>query len=190
MLGAQGDRNGFLLDQGLHGPQVGERRVDGHVDRRHVIGLEAQAEVAHHVQRLEVVVVHLPVAADQRAAAGHYAGRVRRVAQRVERRAGRRDSMKQSDAPPPVEMKLDSIGQPEFLQGAGAVTAAHDGEAVAVGHGLGHHPRAGGEAGVLEDTHRAVPQHGPGLANHVGEGRRRVGPDVEPGPPVGEIVAR
>jgi hypothetical protein len=67
VLGPQGDRDAFLLHQGLHGAQVGEGRVHRDVQGRHVVGLEPQAEVAHHVQGLDVVVVHLPVPAEERA---------------------------------------------------------------------------------------------------------------------------
>ena len=48
----------------------------------HVVGLQPQPEVAHRVQRLNVIVVHLPVPADQRAAVhvSSLRGRVRGVA--------------------------------------------------------------------------------------------------------------
>jgi hypothetical protein len=61
----------LLLHQRLHGAQVGEGGMDRHVQPRHVVGLQAQAEVSHGVQRLNVVVVHLPVPADQRAPCAH-----------------------------------------------------------------------------------------------------------------------
>ena len=78
------ERDGLLLDQRLDGAQVGERRVDRDVHRRDILGLEPQSEIAHHVQRLYVIVVHLPVPADQRAPNGHYCGAFGRVAQRIE----------------------------------------------------------------------------------------------------------
>ena len=72
--------------------------------RGHVLGLQPQAEVAHGVQRLDVVVVHLPVPADQRAARrsapGGALGAWRRAS--MPGRCALR-SMNDSDAPPPVE---------------------------------------------------------------------------------------
>src|SRR6202034_2968759 len=112
VLSPQGDGDALLLDQGLHRPQVGEGRVHRHVDRRHVLWLQAQTEVAHQVQRFDVVVVHLPVPADERAAGGHERGAL--DAWRKASRAGRSPprSMKLSEAPPPVERKPTRSARP------------------------------------------------------------------------------
>src|SRR5438093_897749 len=55
---------------------------------------------------------------------------------------------------------VDLVVEAELLEGAGAVAPAHDGEPLAVGHGLGDLAGAGGEAVVLEDAHGTVPEDG------------------------------
>ena len=103
VLRAQGERQVLLLHQRLHRAQIGEGWVDRHVQPRDVVGLEPQPEVAHGVQRLDVVVVHLPVPAHERAPGRHPLGAFE--AARSASIPGRcpSDSMKDSDAPPPVD---------------------------------------------------------------------------------------
>ena len=48
------------------------------------------------------------------------------------------------------------------------------------GQRLGDGPGAGGERVDLEDAHRAVPEHGPGVGERGRERRGRLGADVEP----------
>ena len=89
----------------LHRAEVGERRAHHHVARL-VVGLvEAVRELLHALDRDEVVVVHLPVARDDRLALRSCTQRPCspvRLAQRARGRGGRRCSMSSSDAPPPV----------------------------------------------------------------------------------------
>ncbi len=99
-------------------------------------------------------------------------------------------SSSSSEAPPPVETWSTSVGEAELGERGGAVAAADDREAVAVGHGLGDGAGAGGEAGVLEHAHRAVPEHGAGLGDDVAELGGGAGADVEAHPAVGQVGAR
>lgn len=66
VLRAELERHPLPLDEEPDGPDVGERWVDGHLHQRRVSGLHPQPEVAHGVERHHVVVVHLPVGADER----------------------------------------------------------------------------------------------------------------------------
>jgi hypothetical protein len=50
------------VDQGLHGPQVGEGRQHGDLDGVEVLVGEAEGELLDVRDGLEVVEVHLPVA--------------------------------------------------------------------------------------------------------------------------------
>ena len=52
---------------------------------------------------------------------------------------------------------------------------------------LGHHPRPGSEARILEHPHRAVPEDRARSGDLVGELGRRTGPDVEAPEAVGDI---
>jgi hypothetical protein len=70
VLGAEGDQHAVGLDGRLHRAQVGERRVDRDVDGVEDVLAQQVAELLHRLDRLEVVQVHLPVAADQRLPAG------------------------------------------------------------------------------------------------------------------------
>src|SRR4051794_31259681 len=74
---------------------------------------------------------------------------------------------------------IDAVGDAELVGRRGGVPAADDREAAGVGEGLGHHLGAGGEAGVLEDAHRSVPEHGAGLGDDVAELGGGAGADVE-----------
>ena len=58
------------LGERLERAKVGERWGDHHVARLVVLGLEPVRELLHHLDRHEVVVVHLPVRRDDRLAFG------------------------------------------------------------------------------------------------------------------------
>ena len=175
--------------QCLHRAQVGEGRVHRDVDVRHVLGLEPQAEVAHGVQRLDVVVVHLPVPAHQRAARGSPPGRVGSQPQGVD--AGQ------------VALRLD-VGQRRTTAGREEVDLVGEAELLerAVRCRRRRPPRTRGRRATASATMRVPPAkrrsskapsgpfHStvPGAGDHLGEGRRRVGPDVETGPAVGQVA--
>ena len=111
----------------LDRPEVGERRVHRDVDRLVVRGVERVAQLLHHLDGLQVVVVHLPVAAHQRLAAGS-AGAL--GAPLSAARPGRSPcSRYSSDAPPPVDTWSTAAGEAELGQRGRAVAAADDGEA-------------------------------------------------------------
>ena len=69
VLGAVLDLQLVAVDQGLHGPQVGEGRQDGDLDGVVVLVGEGEGELLDVGDGLEVVEVHLPVARHQRGAA-------------------------------------------------------------------------------------------------------------------------
>src|SRR3546814_6127826 len=77
VLRTQRDRDRLLLahEVRLHGPQVGEGRMHRHLAGVVVLRGDEVAQLLHELQRLEVVVVHLPVAADERLAGGLGHGR-------------------------------------------------------------------------------------------------------------------
>src|SRR5437764_9875785 len=52
--------------QGLHAAQRGERWLHHHLGGRVVLGLEREGKLLHQSERFQMVVVHLPVAGDQR----------------------------------------------------------------------------------------------------------------------------
>src|SRR5687767_9967104 len=81
---------------------------------------------------------------------------------------------------------VDVVVEAELGEGAGAVAAAHHGEALGLRARLGDRSGAGLEAGVLEDPHRAVPQDRAGVVDDLAEGGGRTGTDVEALPSVGE----
>ena len=73
-------------------------------------------------------------------------------------------------APPPVEMCPNAVlVEAELPHRRGGVATADDGQAVDLGQCLGDRPGAVGEGLELEDTHRAVPEHGPGVGEGGGE---------------------
>ena len=57
------------------------------------------------------------------------------------------------------------VGQAGLLDGLDRLAAADDRRRARIGHGVGHGERARGEARILEDAHRAVPQHRAGCAD-------------------------
>src|ERR1700678_245229 len=81
-------------------------------------------------------------------------------------------------APAGREM-VDLVVQAEQLEGACAVTTTDDGEALGRGDGVGDSPRACSKTGVLEDAHRAVPEHGRSGDDLIGENSGCAGTDVE-----------
>ena len=170
-----GDRDVLLLDQRLHRAQVGEGRVHRDVDAGHVVGLEPQAEVAHGVQRLDVVVVHLPVPADQRAARGSPL-RARSGAWRRASMPGRCAlALDEGQRRPAAGREVaDLVGQARARRARWRCRRRRRPRTRA----LRPPPRPrsavpAGEALVLEGAQRPVPQHGAGAGDHLGEGRRR-----------------
>ena len=94
-------------------------------------------------------------------------------------------------APPPVEMWPNGVvGEPETAYGGCGIAATDDGEAVDLGERRSDRPGALGEGVELEDPHRAVPEHGPGTADRLGEALARLGSDVEPDLVAGHRVGR
>ena len=181
------------VEHGLHGAQVGEGGVQRHVDVGHVGPGDQVRQLLHERDRLEVVVVHLPVAGDERASAVRAEGRSGQAlgADRSASRPGRSpSSISSSDAPPPVEMWSISVGQPELRHRRGRVAPTDDREAPALGHRFGDGSGAGLEAGVFERPHGPVPQHGPGLVDDVAEGGGGAGTDVDPHPALRQRRAR
>ena len=87
--------------------------------------------------------------------------------------------MNSSDAPPPVETWVSLSARPACS------TAWTDSPpptivvAAGIGHRVRHAERAGGEARVFEDAHRAVPEHGAGLADLALERLDGPRPDVD-----------
>ena len=71
VLGAVLDLQLVAVDQGLHGPQVGEGRQDGDLDGLVVLVGQGEGELLDVGDGLEVVEVHLPVARHQRGAVTH-----------------------------------------------------------------------------------------------------------------------
>src|SRR5215469_13940913 len=93
--------------QGLHAPQGGERGEHRHLHHGEVLTLEPEGQLLHQRQRFQVVVVHLPVAGDQRLAAA-------RPAHEESSSAARPGSVRPSRysrlAPPPVEICVYASG--------------------------------------------------------------------------------
>ena len=71
-------------------------------------------------------------------------------------------SISSSDAPPPVEMCLNgsAISGPACFHRGRAVAAADHREPGRLGHGRGDADGAFREGGLLEETHRPVPEDG------------------------------
>src|SRR5699024_5769407 len=65
VLGAIADLQLVTLDDRLHGADVGERRQNRDVDSLVVLLRQSEGKLLHHLDRLEVVEVHLPIARDQ-----------------------------------------------------------------------------------------------------------------------------
>src|SRR5450756_664169 len=78
----------------------------------------------------------------------------------------------------------------QLAHGCGGVATADDAEAVRVDHRLRHGLRARGEGRELEDTHRAVPDDRPGVANLAREQDSGVRTDVQAHPAVRDRVSR
>ena len=98
-------------------------------------------------------------------------------------------SSNSSDAPPPVETKPTRSPEPELVEGGDRVAAPHDGEAVAVGHGLGHACRSRPRTRSSSNTPMGPFQNTvPAPADRVGERLPAVsGPMSRPAPAVGDV---
>src|SRR5215207_2461305 len=107
VLRAVAEQQLVAVHQRLHAADRGERRQHHHLDRLQLRLGQAEGDLLHQRDRLEVGEVHLPVARHQRAA-GALGGRHRQSSSTAVSRAtmpGRvRPSRYSSDAPPPVEM--------------------------------------------------------------------------------------
>src|SRR4029453_720631 len=86
VLGAEGDRQLVPVDQGADAAQGGERRADRDLDGGGVLAPERPGQLLGELDPLQVVLVHLPVAGDQRAAR-HGGPSFRRVGWRRRREA-------------------------------------------------------------------------------------------------------
>jgi hypothetical protein len=83
---------------------------------------------------------------------------------------------------------VDAQVETELGHGRGTVAPTDHGEAVGVGHRLGHVDRALLEAGVLEHAHRAVPEDGARMLQWSDERQRGGRADVEALPAVGDVA--
>src|SRR5579859_5050427 len=92
--------------------------------------------------------------------------------------------------PPAGREVVDPVSQAEGGQGAGTVPSADHGEPLAVGDRLGHGVGAGGEAGVLEDTHRPVPEDRARAGDPIGKFGGGARSDVEADPTVRQVPAQ
>ena len=81
---------------------------------------------------------------------------------------------------------VDPIGQSEPARRGYRVSATDHGKPSAIGYRLGDRTGSGSKALVLEDTHRAVPEHRLGGRDHVTELDRRSGSDVNALPAIGD----
>ena len=162
----------------LHAAQVGERRVDAHVD---VVACVLRQQVGRASARSGSPRSGCGASSSCRVISGRRGVSHRRRAPLAARRGPGRSpsSSSSSEAPPPVETWSTSSSRPNSASAARRVAAADDGERLGVGDGLGDGAGAGGEAVVLEHAHRAVPEHGAGLHHDVAELGRRARADVE-----------
>src|SRR5262249_17367420 len=106
VLGAVLQLELVALDQRLHAPQGREGRQDHDGDGGEVLVVEGESELVGERERLEVVVMHLPVAGHQRLAAGRRAHLAFSSAARPGNFLPSRYSRL---APPPVEMWLNAV---------------------------------------------------------------------------------
>ena len=189
VLRAERDRRCLSASiDGLHRAEVGERRVHDDVDRARSRPSSSEVrQLLHDLDRLEVVVVHLPVAADQRLAVvlshrafdalsqGCEAGQVAQLEQ-LERRA----------AAGATRGRLRSA-RPNCATRRGAVAAADDGERrrrrPPPRRRCGCRPRSARPR--TRPSGRSRTRCGR-RAIDVGERGRRAGPDVEALPAVGD----
>src|SRR6266568_2215200 len=105
VLGAVTDVQLVPHHQGLHAAQRGERGQHHHLGGRVVLGVQRERQLLHQGQRFQVVVVHLPVAGDQR----HPAAGGAHVLSPSAARPGRsRPSRYSRLAPPPVEICVNA----------------------------------------------------------------------------------
>ena len=176
VLGAERPVELVADDERLHRPQVGERRVDADVDTppaRPTAARYLSFSTKRIASKWSWCIFQLPEISGRRALIeprrvpqGGQPGEVAELEQ-FERRAAAGGHV------------VDVVGEPELGERRRRVAAADDGERLGVGDGLGQGARAGGEAGVLEHAHRAVPEHGAGVHHDVAELGRRARTDVE-----------
>ena len=183
--------------RGLHRAQVGERRVHRHVDGV-VVGLrQLVVQLLDGLERLEVIEVHLPVATDERLAAGdvlngHWHSLVERRVRRFPTRrdpAGRRARAARVTLPHRSTRGRPRSASPNCASAAALSPPPDDREAVRVGDRMRDRARAGHEPLVLEHTHRSVPEDHVRVGDDVGELGGAAGPDVVALPPVGNASA-
>ena len=112
-------------------------RAHDDVDAVVVLGVEAEPELLHHLDRLQMRVVHLPVARHHRLAIAH-----RRVPLRKACSPGRSpSSMSSSDAPPPVDTWSMRSASPKWRTADALSPPPIDGEAAAIGDRFGNRAR-------------------------------------------------
>src|SRR5436190_15113885 len=104
VLRAELEREPIAVDERLQRAHVGERRAHDHVGGLVVGGVEAVRQLLHHLNRDEMVVVHLPVAGDDRPAACRIGHQPRGPFRNASRPGRSPSSMYSSAAPPPVLM--------------------------------------------------------------------------------------
>ena len=148
--------------------------------------VEREGELLHERDRLEVVEVHLPVARHERetASAMDQSSRTAIPGRRLPSRNSRRRTSTGGD------VREAGLVDAEQADGGGGVAAADDGEPVDAGDRLGDRAGALGVRRHLEHAHRAVPDHGAGVGEALGEQRAAVGADVEAHPAVLDVVDR
>ena len=81
------------------------------------------------------------------------------------------------------------VGVAKLGHGGRGVTAAHNGDGVGLGQGLGHSPGALGKGGDLKHAHGAVPDNGAGLLHGRGIQGDGLGTDVHTHHAVGDTRA-
>ena len=150
-------------------------------------------ELLHDLDRLEVVVVHLPVAADERLARRrcHQLVASARCSRSAARPGRSPCSISSSDAPPPVLTRGRPRRRARTARTAAALSPPPTTvKPAAVGDRLGDGARAGRERRDLEHAHRAVPEHRarPRRSTSANVGRGP-GTDVEALPAVGDRAA-
>ena len=174
VLGAEGDRDRVRLglEHGLDRAQVGERRVDRHVDGLVVLGRRAGTTASARrwiASKWLWCIFQLPLMSGLRCGPTRSLRRLPLAPQGARGRAGRPARAARATRRRRWRRGRRSSARPNWASGRGAVAAADDVNAAVVGHRLGDRPGAGREARVLEHAHRAVPEHGAGL----GDARRR-----------------
>jgi hypothetical protein len=188
-----GEQEFVAVDEGLDAPDVGERRDDGHVDVVVVVAGQGEVELLHHLECLQVVEVHLPVAGDERGARGLC--HVRPPLLLEDGDAGQFLALEEFEGGTAAggDVAEPVLVEAEGAHGRGRVATADDGEGAGrrgVDDRLGDPTGPVGEGGELEHAHRTVPEHGLRTAQHGAEGLDGRRADVQAHLVVGHGVHR